>query len=110
MYQFLYLGFFQLEVKLGFEFPGVIPNQKYQRRSPNLNYDEESNPMLGSLKNSFSVESPNFPHQKLKMSGIEFSFNRNIELFKESCPMYSFSENSGGKLMEKDAPFNGELS
>ena len=29
MQQFQYLGFFQLGVKLGFDFPGVSPNQKY---------------------------------------------------------------------------------
>ena len=40
--------------------------------------------MPGSLKNSSSVESPNFPHRKLKIVGIEFRFQ------------------------QKDAPFNGE--
>ena len=28
-YHFQYLGFFQIGVKLGFDFPGVSPNQKY---------------------------------------------------------------------------------
>ena len=26
-----------------------------------------------------------------------------MRVFKESCPMYSFSENSGGKLSEQEA-------
>ena len=34
--------------------------------------------MPGSLKNSSSVESPNYPHQKLKMLGIEFHFDRKM--------------------------------
>ena len=29
--------------------------------------------------------------------------DRKIYLFKVSCPMYSFSENSGGKLPEQEA-------
>ena len=32
-------------------------------RSLNFDFDEESNPMLGSLTNSSFVESPDFPHQ-----------------------------------------------
>ena len=34
--------------------------------------------MLGSLKNSSSARSPNFSHQKLKMLGIEFRFDRKM--------------------------------
>ena len=54
------LGFFRLGVKLGFEFPGVSLNQKYQPRSIKLYFYEEINPMLGSLKNSSSMKIPNF--------------------------------------------------
>ena len=42
--------------------------------------------MLGSLKNSSSVEIPNFPHQKLKMLGIEFRFDRKMRPSMESQP------------------------
>ena len=49
-----------------------------------FDFDEERNPMPGSLKNSCSVESPNFPHQK-------------IESARNRIP-----------LRQKDAPFNGE--
>ena len=85
-YQFQFLRFFHLGVKLGFEFPGVTPNQKYQPRSLNLNFDEENNPMLGSLKNSSSENSPNFLHQKLKNA-------------QNQIP-----------LRQKDAPFNREFT
>ena len=34
--------------------------------------------MPGSLKNSSSVRSTNFLHQKLKMLGIEFCFDRKM--------------------------------
>ena len=34
--------------------------------------------MLGSLKNSSSVEIPNFSHRKLKMLGIEFHFDKKM--------------------------------
>ena len=81
---FSILGFSQLEVKLGFDFPGVSPNQKYRPRSLNLDFDEEINPMPGSLKKSSSVESPNFPHQKLKMLGIEFCFDKKMRPSMES--------------------------
>ena len=60
---FSILGFFQLGIKLGFEFLVVSTNQKYQPTSLKFDLDEERNPMLGSLKNSSSVRSPNFPHQ-----------------------------------------------
>ena len=83
--RFSILWFFKLGVKLGFEFPGVIPNQKYQPRSLKFDFDEEINPMLGSLKNSSSVESPNF-HIK-------------TENARNQIP-----------LRQKDAPFNGESS
>ena len=65
-------------VKLGFDFPGVSPNQKYQPRYIKFDSDEKRNPMLGSLKNSSSVRIPKFPHKKLKMSGIEFHFDRKM--------------------------------
>ena len=42
--------------------------------------------MLGSLKNSSSVESPNFTHEKLKMLGIEFRFDRKMRSSMESQP------------------------
>ena len=52
---------FWFGVKLGFDFPEVIPNQKHRSWSLNFDFEEESNPMLGSLKNSSFVKSPNFP-------------------------------------------------
>ena len=42
--------------------------------------------MSGSLKNSSSVRSPNFPHQKLKMFRIEFRFDRKMRPSMESQP------------------------
>ena len=42
--------------------------------------------MPGSLKNSSSVESPNFQHRKLKMLGIEFRFDRKMRPSMESQP------------------------
>ena len=42
--------------------------------------------MLGSLKNSSSVESPNFWHQKLKILRIEFRFDRKMRPSMESHP------------------------
>ena len=60
--RFSIFGFFRPEVKLGFDFPRVLPNQKYQPCSINFDYDEESNHMSDSLKNSSFVKSPNFPH------------------------------------------------
>ena len=42
--------------------------------------------MLGSLKNSSSTRSPNFPHEKLKMSRIEFCFDRKMHPSMESQP------------------------
>ena len=83
---FSILGFFWPGVKLGFEFPRFLPNQKYRPRSLNLDFDEESNPMPGSLKNSSFVKIPNFPHQKLKMLGIKFCFDRKIRPSMESYP------------------------
>ena len=77
------LGFFMPGVKLGFDFPGVSPNQKSRPRSLNFNFDEERNPMPSSLKNSSSIRIPNFLHQKLIIQ------NRIL-------------------LRQKDAPFNGE--
>ena len=42
--------------------------------------------MLGSLKNSSSVKSSNFPHRKLKMLGIEFRFDKKMRPSMESHP------------------------
>ena len=42
---FSILGFFWLGVKLGFDFPGVIPNQKSQPRSLKFYFYEERNSM-----------------------------------------------------------------
>ena len=63
---FSILGFFRPGVKLGFEFLGVLLNQKLRPWSLSFDFDEERNPMLGSLKNSSSIKIPNFPQQKLK--------------------------------------------
>ena len=59
---FSILGFFRPGVERGFDFPGVSPNQKSQPRSINFDFDEDINPMSGSLKNSSSIKSPNFSH------------------------------------------------
>ena len=83
---FSIIGFLRPWVKLGFDFPIVSPNQKSLPRSLNFNFDEERNPMPGSLKNSSSVEIPNFPHWKLKMLGIEFCFDRKMHPSMESQP------------------------
>ena len=64
--------------------PRVSPNQKYWSRSLNFNFDEERYPMLGSIKNSSSTRSPNFPHEKLKMFGIKFWFDRKTHPSMES--------------------------
>ena len=75
---FSILGFFRPEVKLGFDFPRVSPNQKYQPRSLNFNFYEDKNPMTSSLKNSSSIKSPNLLHQKLEMHRIKFYFNKKM--------------------------------
>ena len=74
------------EVKLGFDFPEVLPTKKYQTWSLNFDFDEERNPMLGSLKNSSFIEIPNFLHRKLKMLRIEFCFDRKMHPSMESQP------------------------
>ena len=51
--------------------------------------------MPGSLKNSSSVESPNFPHRKLKMLGIEFRFDRKMRPSMESKPSLLLLINCG---------------
>ena len=52
--------------------------------------------MLGSLKNSSSARSrPNFPHQKLKILGIEFRFDRNMHPSMESQPSLILLINCG---------------
>ena len=53
--------------------------------------------MLGSLKNSSSVRSPNFPHQKLKMSRIEFRFDKKMCPSMESQPSVLFLMDYGEK-------------
>ena len=58
---FSILGFFRLGVKLGFDFPRVLPNQIFLSWSLNFDFEVERNPMLGSLKNSSSVKIPNLP-------------------------------------------------
>ena len=57
---FSILGFFRSGVKLGFDFPRVLPNQKFRPWSINFDFEEERNTILGSLKNSSSVKIPNF--------------------------------------------------
>ena len=42
--------------------------------------------MLGLVKNLSSIRSPNFPHQKLKMPGIEFRFDRKMRPSMEIQP------------------------
>ena len=83
---FSILGFFQLGVKLGFDFPRVSPNQNYQPRSINFDFDEESDPMSSSLKNSSSIKSLNFLQQKLKMPRIKLCFDRKMHPSMESQP------------------------
>ena len=78
------LGFFRLRVKLGFDFPGVFPNKKIRSWSLNLYFEEEINPMLGSLKNSSSVKIPNFLQQNLKMPRNKFCFDKNMHPSMES--------------------------
>ena len=85
-YQFSILGFFRPGVKLGIDFPGVSLNQKPRTWYLNFDFDEEINPMLGSLKNSSSVKSPNFPHQKLKMPGINLRFDKKMHPSMQSEP------------------------
>ena len=87
---FSILGFFRLRVKLGFDFPGVLPNQKSQPWSLNFYFDEEINLMLGSPKNSSSMKSPNFPQQKLKMPKIKICFDRKMIPSMESYPRLIF--------------------
>ena len=60
---FSVLGFFRFRVKLGFDFLGVLLNQKLRPWSLNFDFDEESIPMLGSLKTSSFAKRPNFPQQ-----------------------------------------------
>ena len=82
--KFCILGFFKPGVKLGFEFIGILPNKKSRTSYINLYFDEESNPIVGSLKNSSSVKIPNFLHQKMKMPEIKFCFDRKMRLSMES--------------------------
>ena len=98
---FSILGFFRPGVKLGFDFPGVSPDQKSRPRPLNFDFDEEINYMSGSLKNSSSIKSPNFPHQKLKMPGIEFRFNRKMRPSIESQPSIILLMDCGGDPKSK---------
>ena len=54
--------------KLGFDFPGVSPNQISWYRSLKFSFYDEKNPILVSLKNSSSVEIPNFHIENWKCS------------------------------------------
>ena len=58
--RFSILGFWRPGVKLGFDFPKVLPNQKSQPLYLNFYFYEEISPSMGSLKNSSSVKIPNF--------------------------------------------------
>ena len=81
---FSILGFFKHGVKLGFDFPRFLLNQKLWPWSLNFYFDEGINFILGSLKKSSSIKIPNFPQQKLKMPGIKFCFNRKMRPSMES--------------------------
>ena len=98
---FSILGFFRLGIKLGFDFPGVSPNQKYWTRSLKLYFDEERNPIPSSLKNSSSVKSPNFPQQKLKIPRIKFCFNRKMCPSMESYPSLLLLVDCGKRRKKK---------
>ena len=82
-------------VKLGFDFPRVLANQKSRPRSLKFDFDEERNRMLGSLKNSSSARSPNFLRRKLKMLGIEFCFDKKMRPSMESQPCLPLLINCG---------------
>ena len=75
---FIILGFSRPRVKLWFDFPGVLLNQKYQPWSLNFDFYEDRNPILGSLKNSSLVKSPNLLQHKLKMPEIKLCFDRKM--------------------------------
>ena len=51
--------------------------------------------MPGSLKNSYSIKIPNFPHQKLKMLEIKFCFDRKMCPSIESYPSFLFLMDCG---------------
>ena len=86
---FSILGVFSPGVKLGFDFAEVLPNQKFWYWSLNIDFDEEINPMLGSLKIIL-----------LWKPLISRSSDR------------SKTENARNQILlrQKDAPFNGELA
>ena len=86
MTNFSILEFLRPRVKLGFDFPRVLLNEKIRPWSLKFDFYEEINPMLGSLKNSSSVKSHNFPHQKLKMPEIKFYFDKKMHPSMESYP------------------------
>ena len=53
--------------------------------------------MPGSLKNSSFARSPNFPHGKLKMLGIEFYFDGKMHPSMESQPSILFFMDCGDR-------------
>ena len=61
--------------------------------------------LFQDLKNSFSARSPNFPHRKLKMLGIEFRFDRKMRPSKESQPSIGFLSSSKSKFRDLDQEF-----
>ena len=83
---FSILGFFRPEVKLGFDFLEVLPNQKSRPWSLNFVFwgGEKSYARL-TQKFLFYI-SPNFSQQKLKMPGIKFCFDRKMCPSMESYP------------------------
>ena len=113
-YQFQYLGFFQFGVKLGFDFPRVTPNQTSRPRSLKFDFDEDRNPIPGSLKNSSYVKIPYFPQQKLKMPGIKFCFDRKMRPSMESQPslllLMDFGELAQPQILQLHSVFfSGQL-
>ena len=67
--------------------------------------------MLASLKNSSSVKSPNFLHQKLKMPEIKFCFNRKMCPSMESYPSLLLLMNYGERPKKRSPRFcNCKLS
>ena len=61
--------------------------------------------MLGLLKNSSSIRRPNFLHQKLKMLGIEFRFNKKMHPIMESDPSIVFLSSSKSNFRGLDQYF-----
>ena len=59
--------------------------------------------MLGSLKNSCSVKSPNFLQEKLKMPGIKFWFDKKMCPSMESQPSLLLLINCGERTKKYEA-------